>query len=95
MNASDIAKKAADLVSGDRAQAHGDMADNFGRCADLWSAYLGKRLDVELTAVDVGNMMALLKIARTQTGEVNADDFVDGAGYLACAGEIALKQYRR
>lgn len=95
MKASDIARKAADLVSGDRAQSHGDMADNFGRCADLWSAYLGKRLDTGLTAVDVGNMMALLKIARTQTGDVNADDFVDGAGYLACAGEIALKQYRR
>lgn len=95
MKASDIAKKAADLVSGDRAQTHGDMAENFARIADLWSAYLGKRLETELTAVDIGNMMALLKIARTQTGEVNADDFVDGAGYLACAGEIALKQYRR
>jgi len=87
--------KAADLVSGDRAQIHGDMADNFTRCADLWSAYLGKRLETPLTAVDVGNMMALLKIARTQTGQVNADDFIDGAGYLACAGEIALKTYRR
>jgi hypothetical protein len=95
MKASDIATKAADLVSGDRAQTHGDMADNFARIADLWSAYLGRRLDTGLSAVDVGNMMALLKIARTLSGQVNADDFVDGAGYLACAGEIALKNYRR
>jgi hypothetical protein len=95
MKAIDIAKKAAELVGGDRAQTHGDMEENFNRVADLWTAYLGKRIDCPLNAVDIGNMMALLKIARTQGGEVNADDFVDGAGYLACAGEIALKVYRR
>jgi hypothetical protein len=95
MKASDIAQKAADLVSGDRAQTHGDMAENFERIGDLWSAYLGKRLDSGLSAVDVGNMMALLKIARTLSGQVNADDFIDGVGYIACAGEIALKTYRR
>ena len=95
MKAQQIAQKAADLVSGDRAATHGDMAENFARIGDLWSAYLGKRLDTSLSAVDVGNMMALLKIARTLSGQVNADDFVDGCGYMACAGEIALKQYRR
>jgi hypothetical protein len=95
MKASDIARKAADLVSGDRAQTHGDMAENFERIANLWTAYLGKRLDYELTAVDIGQMMVLLKIARTQGGAINADDFIDQAGYAACAGEIALKTFRR
>jgi hypothetical protein len=74
---------------------HGDMFENFGRIADLWSAYLGKRLESDLTAVDVGQMMVLLKIARTQSGEMVADHFIDQVGYSACAGEIALKQYRR
>jgi hypothetical protein len=95
LKASDIANKAADLVGGDRAMTHGDMAENLGRVADLWSAYLGRRLDCGLTAVDVGQMMVLLKVARTQGGTVNADDFIDQCGYAACAGEIALKTYRR
>jgi hypothetical protein len=36
-------------------------------------------------------MMADLKKARTQGGLFNIDDFIDGVGYIACAGEIALK----
>jgi hypothetical protein len=40
-------------------------------------------------------MMALLKIARTKSGSVNIDDWIDGSGYLACAGEVATKEYRR
>ena len=34
-------------------------------------------------------MMALLKIARTQSGAMNDDDAIDAIGYIACAGEIA------
>jgi hypothetical protein len=94
MKAAEIATRAAELISGDRAQAHGDMKDNFARIAALWNAYLSDRLEPgsELTAVDVGIFMALLKIGRTQTGSLNPDDFVDGAGYIACAGEIALRR---
>ena len=33
-------------------------------------------------------MMALLKVARTQTGAFNLDDFVDAAGYCALAAEM-------
>ena len=42
----------------------------------------------EVTAYDVAMMMALLKIARTKTGNPNKDDLVDGAAYLAIAGEL-------
>jgi hypothetical protein len=34
-------------------------------------------------------MMTLLKVARTKIGSHNPDDYVDGAGYMAIAGEIA------
>lgn len=90
--AADIARKAAELVSGDRDRQHGQMRENFTRIAMLWNAYLGTRKDpaAPLDAVDVGLMMNQLKVARTQSGAVNIDDFIDGAGYLACAGEIAL-----
>jgi hypothetical protein len=33
-------------------------------------------------------MMGLLKVARTQTGSMNRDDWVDGVAYLAIAGEV-------
>ena len=91
MKASDIAGRAAELVSGDRATTHGDMHAHFAHVAELWSAYLGKQLDFALDPADVGNMMALLKIARTRSGALNVDDWIDGAGYLACAGEVATE----
>jgi hypothetical protein len=41
---------------------------------------------------DVANLMSLLKIARTQAGNFNLDDYVDACGYLAISGEIANKR---
>ena len=35
--------------------------------------------------------MVLLKVARTKTGSLNRDDFVDMVGYAGLAGEIAGK----
>lgn len=89
--AAGIASRAAELVGGDRDRQHGQKSDNFMRIATMWGAYLGIRRDRDapLNAVDVGHMMSLLKTARTQSGAFNPDDYVDGVGYLACAGEIA------
>lgn len=91
MKAAEFAMAAADLVSGDRANIHGEMAQNFQNIATLWNGYLSIRRDpaMPLDAVDVGYMMALLKIARTQAGSRNPDDPIDGIGYIACAAEIA------
>lgn len=91
MNAREIAAKAADLVGGDRAAQHGDKRDNFERIAHMWNAWLAIRHapDEPLDAHDIGALMALMKLARTQSGSHNVDDYVDGAGYIACAGEIA------
>ena len=91
--ASEIAARASDLVGGDRDRQHGQKSDNFERIATMWNAYLAIRRhpDAQLTAVDVGHMMAAMKLARTQSGALNVDDYVDGAGYLACAGEIAQR----
>lgn len=84
MNAADICAKAAEIVSGDREKTHGDKVENHANIAALWTAYKG----FEITAHDVALMMALLKIARTKAGDSNPDDYVDGAGYMACAAEI-------
>ena len=92
VTAGSIARDAAELVSGDRDRQHGNKVDNWGRIAAIWNAYLfeiRRHPGYPLDAVDVGHMMVLMKIARTQSGAFNLDDYIDAAGYAACAGEIA------
>jgi hypothetical protein len=36
--------------------------------------------------------MESMKIARRYTGAFNVDDYIDGAGYAACAGEVKDKR---
>ena len=81
---SEVLAEADLLINGDRARQYGSASENFGCIADMWSAYLGKRL----SAADVANMMALLKIARLRGG-MHEDSSVDGCGYLALAHELA------
>jgi hypothetical protein len=84
MKAKETLEIAASLVSGDRAKKHGDMFLSHDLIAKLWTAYLGNTIE----AHDVACLMTLLKIARTQCGETNPDDYVDAAGYMAIAGEL-------
>ena len=61
----------------------------------LWSVYLSARgMDQPLGAADVGAMMALFKLGRIATGGDKADNFIDLAGYAACAGEISTESGR-
>jgi len=85
MLAAEILAEASRLVSTDRQSQHGDKLENHQNIAALWSAYLG----VDISPAQVAMLMVLLKVARTKTGAYNADDFVDGAGYLGIAGELA------
>lgn len=91
MSAAECLNTAATLVSGDRDRQHGAKADNFGRIAIMWQAWLETRRDssAPLTGHDVAVMMTAMKLARTQSGEHNPDDYVDACGYAACAGELA------
>lgn len=91
MRASEIAETAAKLVSGEREAQHGTKMRNFGNIAEMWTSYLRIRRDpgAPLDQEDVGHMMVLLKIARTQLGKYNPDDHFDMVGYAACAGEVA------
>ncbi len=82
---SEILKAADRAVTVDRAATHGDAERNFGLIAAYWSAHL----DADVTPADVAVMMALLKLARIKSNFGNADNWLDGCGYLACGGEIA------
>src|SRR5690348_10600997 len=90
-------QQALTLVTGDRQVKHGDKTINFKNIAIMWNAYIkiAKPLRNEFNALDVANMMELFKIARRVSGDYNEDDYVDGAGYAGCAGEIAANRGER
>ena len=94
MNTTEILDKAKKLVSGDRHQKHGDKVLNHANIARLWSSYLQNKtqLNINLMPEDVANLMILLKVARSQAGKHNIDDYVDTCGYASIAGEIAEKR---
>lgn len=94
VTAESIALKAASLVGGDRQKTHGDKVRNHENIATLWNAYLAIRRDpaAPLSALDAAHFMVLLKIARTQLGGHNGDDWADMTGYAAVAGEIADRE---
>jgi len=89
-----IALRAAELTGGDRQKTHGEKTTNHRKIATLWNAYAEIRAapGAPLEPMDVAHMMVLLKIARTQLGRYNPDDWIDMTGYSAVAGEIAAKQ---
>ena len=45
----------------------------------------------QLTVEQGWHFMVLLKMARSRAGKGNADDYEDGAAYMALAGEEALQ----
>ncbi len=79
--------RAKEIVTKDRQNTHGQPEDSFRRIADLWSGYL----TVGLQEQDVAVMMALVKVARIMENPHHADNWIDGAGYFACGGEVALR----
>jgi hypothetical protein len=84
MKRAEVLDDAKQKVTVDRAADHGDMEDNFKTIATYWSEHL----DHKVTPIDVGIMMTLLKMARAKGNPYHQDNYVDGCGYLACAGEL-------
>ena len=99
MKRDEILEVARVCVCGEREQDYGTPENNFETIGLLWGVYLraahpelAKVMAVNhITAKDVAAMMGLLKVARIATGN-KADNFVDLAGYAACAGEIATAE---
>lgn len=92
MTRAEILKAAERCVCTDRNQQYGEPEDNFRTISMLWSVYLcAHGMEHPLSAADVGAMMALFKLGRIATGGNKADNFIDLAGYAACAGEISTE----
>lgn len=90
---SDILNAAMRCVCGDREQDYGSPESSFRMIAALWEPFLKQKCvspgaELTISPEDVAAMMALFKIARIATGHGKADNWGDGAGYLACGGEI-------
>jgi hypothetical protein len=86
---SDVLEAAAQQTLGPRQSDYGHPFTNLGiRTAALFQAYVQGMNDPEVwTAVDVCNMMILLKVARLQEDPMNPhfDSLVDIAGYASSA----------
>ena len=84
-----ILDAAEKCVCQDRQDTHGKPEDSFSEIAMLWTAYTGN----DISPVDVAQMMILLKVGRAKGNPKHTDNWVDMAGYAACAGEIAVEIY--
>lgn len=88
MNRAKILDTAKEFIMVDRAATHGSAERNFGLIAAYWSAHLNRNISPH----DVAVMMTLLKLARAKSNPKNADNWIDGCGYLALGGEAAMEE---
>ena len=89
-------KIAIETINGERQDIYGDPEDSFDTIADYWRIYLesiGVSFDIsDLSRADIPIMMALFKIARMSGQKYTQDNFVDAAGYLGIADDIAAQE---
>lgn len=92
----EILQAAERCVCGGRELDHGTPEQSFHAIARQWEAYLASRgllkEGATLNAWDAATMLALFKVARISVGNFVGDSYVDGCGYLACAGELAANE---
>lgn len=80
-----VLRLASKAVLSDRQNTYGRPEDNFKRIAAGWSAYKG----VPFTRADVAMMMVIVKVMRAASSPLHDDNYVDIAGYAACAADAA------
>lgn len=85
MNRQEILQEAARLTAEDRNKNYGDPYTNHKRIANIWSVIL----ETEVTPAQVALCMVGVKIARLIQTPNHQDSFIDGAAYMAIAGEIS------
>ena len=82
----EILERAITLITGDREEDYGEAHKNFSDIAALWSVVLG----VDVQPWQVAACMSQLKLARAIKTSTHADSWVDMAGYVGLAAELAL-----
>ena len=84
-----VLREAEQLVNGKRAEKYGEPVDNFRRIANLWTAYMDGKTDLD--EVDAAMMQALIKVARIRETRNHWDSYVDLAGYAAAGWSAAVE----
>jgi hypothetical protein len=87
MKHGEILQSATDLYS-DRGLSYGHPSDNMARAARLISAYL----EMPVEDYQVAVILSLVKIARTIQDGSKVDSWIDGASYLAIAGQLQTEE---
>ena len=82
----EILERAIALITGDREEDYGEAHKNFADIAALWSVVLG----VDVQPWQVAACMSQLKLARAIKTSTHADSWIDMAGYVGLAAELAL-----
>lgn len=82
-----VLEEAAFITEGARREYYGHPADNHGRTAKMWAAYL----DTTVTARDVCNLNILQKTSRDRNKPVR-DNAVDIAGYARNIEQIEERE---
>lgn len=99
--AATLASRSNEIITTVRGQQHGDLAGSFSLIAEWWTSYYQHKLKAAypamnfalppLDAVDVLEMMALVKKARNVYGTPIPDHTVDDIGYTSLAGGLRLQ----
>jgi hypothetical protein len=87
MKHAEILQSATDLYR-DRGLSYGHPSDNMARAARLISAYL----EMPVEDYQVAVILSLVKIGRSIEDAQKIDTWIDGASYLAIAGELATEE---
>lgn len=80
----DYCSRAMELISTDRAADHGDFRHCHETVARYWAVLFG----IPVTPHQVAHALALLKLARMQTGRLKPDDDIDLIGYAALGAAL-------
>lgn len=83
------------IVCTDRNEQYGEPENNFDVISEYWAAYLNSKykVGVPLDSGDVAHMMVLFKMGRITTAKAyKEDNYIDLAGYAACAMECATNK---
>lgn len=83
-----VTAEAESLVAGPRRSAYDHPKENLTQTAELFSAFLKRKLTEPLTAEEVCWLMVLLKASRESFSH-SRDNVVDSIGYLRCTELIS------
>lgn len=89
MHRTEILKQAEELTSRDRNSQYGEPREQCGLAGELYELWLSSGGAKYGPAHNNAICMVLTKLSRIAVGEMGKiDSYVDGAGYLAIAGEM-------